>query len=146
MLLLNAMPWPLQLADKFRCGVCSPLVGGIGFWARLLLLCRERSPLLWLWVWGGFELCTPLPPFLHPASQTPHSEQSWSGYRFGGGSIVQSALLKVQCLEPSDEEPLIQSNDVIHKKKRVERWESHGDGWITWLSVWSTSKGSAVSA
>lgn len=84
MLLLNAVPWPVQLADKFRCGVCSPLVGGIGFWARLLLLCRERSPLLWLWVWGGFELCTPLPPFLHPASQTPHTEQSWSGYRFGG--------------------------------------------------------------
>ena len=83
-LLLNAVPWPLQLADKFRCGVCSPLVGGMGFWARLLLLCRERSPLLWLWVWGGFELCTPLPPFLHPASQTPHTEQSWSGYRFGG--------------------------------------------------------------
>jgi hypothetical protein len=84
MLLLNAVPWPLQLGDKSRCGVCSPLVGGIGFWARLVLLCRERSPLLWLWVWGGFELCTPLPPFLHPASQTPHTEQSWSGYRFGG--------------------------------------------------------------
>ena len=41
---------------------------------------------------------------------------------------MQSARLKVQCLEPSDEEPLSQSNDVIHKKKRVERWESHGDG------------------
>lgn len=55
---------------------------------------------------GRVRALHPPLPFLHPASQTPHSEQSWSAYRF-----VQSATDRHYSVwKPSDEDPLNQSN------------------------------------
>lgn len=109
---------------------CTPLVGGTGFWARLLLLCRENSPLLWLWVWGGLEPCTT--PFSLASSQpnpAQWAELEWLSIR--GGSIVHSASnFTVLGIHRWRTIKAVKYSENWHQPQEqgVECTESHGDG------------------
>jgi hypothetical protein len=116
---------------------CTPLVGGIGFWARWLLLCRENSPFLWLWVCGGLEPCTPPPSSaaLHHCIQPakPCTVSSVGVVIDSGGSSVHgTSNFTVLGIHRWRSIKAVKYSENWHRPQEqgVECTESHGDGQI----------------